>query len=112
LDLSGLPSKEYAPVKQIIFQRQTSYDDNGNCRIEDVRNVVGGFASSQTQSAPSVHNNTTDRDAADAHPISSITNLQTALDAKVVGIVSATDNAIARFDSTTGKLIQNSTCYN
>lgn len=34
--------------------------------------------------------------------------LQTTLDAKVVGPASSTDNAIARFDSTTGKLIQNS----
>lgn len=35
--------------------------------------------------------------------------IQTQIDTKVTGPVSATDNAIARFDSTTGKLIQNST---
>lgn len=39
-------------------------------------------------------------------PIS--TAQQTALDAKVAGAASSTDNAIARFDSTTGKIIQNS----
>lgn len=39
-------------------------------------------------------------------PISTAT--QTALDAKVTGPGSATDNAIARFDLTTGKLIQDS----
>lgn len=33
---------------------------------------------------------------------------QTALDLKVAGPASATDNAISRFDSTTGKLVQNS----
>lgn len=35
--------------------------------------------------------------------------IQTQINAKVTGPASATDNAIARFDSTTGKLIQNST---
>lgn len=40
--------------------------------------------------------------------LSNQTDLQTALDAKVTGPASATDNAIARFDGTTGKLIQNS----
>ena len=34
--------------------------------------------------------------------------IQTQLDVKVVGPASATDNAIARFDGTTGKLVQNS----
>lgn len=34
--------------------------------------------------------------------------IQTQLDGKVTGPASATDNAIARYDSTTGKLIQNS----
>lgn len=35
-------------------------------------------------------------------------NAQTQIDAKVTGPASATDEAIARFDSTTGKLVQNS----
>lgn len=39
-------------------------------------------------------------------PVSSAT--QTALDAKVAGASSSTDNAITRFDSTTGKVVQNS----
>ena len=38
-----------------------------------------------------------------------ITNLSPSLGGDVVGPASATDNAIARFDTTTGKLIQNST---
>lgn len=42
------------------------------------------------------------------HAISSITGLQTALDGKVTGPASATDNAYARFDATTGKVIQGS----
>jgi hypothetical protein len=37
------------------------------------------------------------------------TSLKDEIDAKVVGPASSTDNAIARFDSTTGKLLQNST---
>lgn len=39
-------------------------------------------------------------------PVSTAT--QTALNAKVTGPASATDNALARFDGTTGKLVQNS----
>lgn len=38
--------------------------------------------------------------------LSNQTDLQTALDAKVAGPASATDNAIAIFDGTTGKLVQ------
>lgn len=41
--------------------------------------------------------------------LSSQTDLQTALNAKVAGAASSTDNAIVRMDGTTGKLIQNST---
>jgi hypothetical protein len=37
------------------------------------------------------------------------TAAQTALDTKVTGPASATDNALARFDGTTGKVVQNST---
>lgn len=42
------------------------------------------------------------------HAISDVVSLQAALDDKVVGPASATDNAITRFDLTTGKLLQNS----
>lgn len=40
--------------------------------------------------------------------LSDQTDLQAALDAKVAGPVSSTDNAVCRFDGTTGKIIQNS----
>jgi hypothetical protein len=43
------------------------------------------------------------------YPNFTITNTSPSLGGDVVGPASATDNAIARFDSTTGKLIQNST---
>lgn len=43
-----------------------------------------------------------------AQAISTVSGLQSALDAKVAGAASATDNAVARFDATTGKIIQNS----
>lgn len=54
------------------------------------------------------HSLLTNRSLADQHPISAITGLQTALDARVVGPASATDENIALFDGTTGKLIQDS----
>ena len=40
--------------------------------------------------------------------ISTVTNLQSTLDTKVAGPSSATDNAVVRFDATTGKLVQDS----
>jgi hypothetical protein len=43
------------------------------------------------------------------YPNFTITNTSPSLGGDVVGPASATDNAIARFDTTTGKLIQNST---
>ena len=43
-----------------------------------------------------------------AYPNFSVTNTSPSLGGDVVGPSSATDNAIARFDTTTGKLIQNS----
>ena len=46
--------------------------------------------------------------SAHTHAIADITSLQTALDSRVIGPAISTDNAIARFDTTTGKLIQNS----
>lgn len=80
LDLSGLPAPEYAPLYQIIFQRQNSYDDNGNCRIEEIRRIVGtSFVNSSTPSSPTVHNNLSGRSDADCHPISAITGLEAAL---------------------------------
>ena len=41
-------------------------------------------------------------------PQASVTSLTTDLAAKVAGPASATDNAVVRFDATTGKLVQNS----
>ena len=43
------------------------------------------------------------------YPNFTITNTSPSLGGNVVGPASATDNAVARFDTTTGKLIQNST---
>jgi len=43
------------------------------------------------------------------YPNFTITNTSPSLGGDVVGPASATDNAVARFDTTTGKLIQNST---
>lgn len=48
------------------------------------------------------------REDLDSLTIASIAGLQTALDAKALGASSSTDNAIARFDGTTGKVLQNS----
>lgn len=42
------------------------------------------------------------------HAISDVTGLQTTLDGKVVGPVSSTNNAVALFDGTTGKLVKDS----
>lgn len=43
-----------------------------------------------------------------SHAISDVTSLQASLDAKVTGPATATDNAVARYDGTTGELVQDS----
>lgn len=46
--------------------------------------------------------------AVHTHTIANVTGLQTSLDGKMTGAASSTDNAVPRFDGTTGKVIQNS----
>lgn len=75
LDLAGLPFQEIAPLWQVTMRRENSYNDNGNCRIESTRRIVGTRLSTTTSSvSPTIHNNLSGRADADTHPASSITN--------------------------------------
>lgn len=98
---------------------------SGNLAATDVQGALNELQTDidtrATQTALTDHIS----DATDAHAASAITNtpsgnlaattvqgalneLQTDIDTRVTGPASATDNAVARFDLTTGKLIQNS----
>lgn len=61
----------------------------------------GDYTASQVTNTPSGNLVATDVQAA-------LNELQSEIDTQVVGPGSATDNAVARFDTTTGKLVQNS----
>lgn len=78
---------------------------DGSTEVEKVTiaNLKTAFALTKADVGLSNVDNTADT----SKPISTLT--QVALDTKATGPASATDNAVARFDSTTGKLIQNST---
>jgi hypothetical protein len=78
----------------------------------DQTNISGNAATVTTNAnltgvVTSVGNATAIADS--ALSIAKTSGLQTALDAKVAGPASATDNALARFDGTTGKIVQNYT---
>ena len=75
LDLSGFPAQEIAPLYQIIYRRNNGYNDNGNCRIESVRRIVGTrFVNGTQATSPSIHNNLSGRSDANAHPDTAISN--------------------------------------
>lgn len=75
LDLTGLPFAEIVPLWQICFERQGSYDDNGNCRISATTKIVGTrLAITSAAISQSIHNNLSGRSDTACHPASSIVN--------------------------------------
>ena len=73
LDLVGMPFQEIAPLWQITYQRQGSYDNNGNCRIEATRKITGTKISIGLSSVTSTnHNNLSNRSDVNSHPIQAI----------------------------------------
>ncbi len=91
LDRTGFPSQEVAPLWQITFQRQSSYDDNGNCRIESTRKIVGTSSAIFTSSA-SDHNTLANRATANQHPALSIATDT----ANFNGILTATEDTVQK----------------
>jgi len=82
LKLDGLPTPEFMPIGAVIVDSSGNLDDITSDEIfVDLRKYIAGGVGSISGVA-SIHNDTTGRDSADAHPISAITNLQTELDSK------------------------------
>lgn len=80
----------------VVLPAATSIGPIDSTELGHLEGVTGAIQTQLNGKAASVH----------GHPISDVTNLQTTLDGKVDEVAS-TDNAIARFDGTTGAL-QNS----
>ena len=73
MDLSGLPFAEIVPLWQITYRRENSYDDNGNCRIEGIRKIIGTRLSvGSSATSPSNHNNLSNSSDLNSHPIVAI----------------------------------------
>ncbi len=76
LDLTGLPFAEIVPLWQITWRREGAYDDNGNCRIESTRKVIGTRLTLATASVSvSNHNNLSNRSDPNSHPASAVSNI-------------------------------------
>lgn len=93
-----------------------TYTNYGNLVVEDEFAIIsydGTFIKHTVFTASFItslveHNDLSGRDEVDSHPISSITDLQTTLDAKVNGPASSINNSIPVFDGVTGKLLKES----
>jgi hypothetical protein len=97
LDLTGFSSEEIAPLYQITFRHENSYDDvSGNVRIESVRRIVGTkYVSGSLIASSNVHNNLAGRSELACHPGTSIaldvTNFNGNLDSTDVDVQKLAD---------------------
>lgn len=90
LDSIDVLDPELCPIATVIWNTSDGNSNTVQSAIvstEDGGDYVDWRASNTSRTGVSsvtvVHNDTTNRDAADAHPISAITNLQTSLDGKL-----------------------------
>lgn len=89
-------SPEFVAVNRITIRTASSYGTTGKFRIEAVSVLVGSRASQAVISGFAItdHENLTGRSEADQHPISAITGLQSALDAKMANPMTAEGDLI------------------
>ena len=88
----GLSFAEQVFMYQIVVQTSASYTANAaKIVVAGVRKVLSKVSTSASTVSATQHNVLTGRESADAHPIASITNLQTALDGKQATLVSNTN---------------------
>ena len=102
LTRTGIPLAEFVAVYQLTWYANSSYTTKGKCRLAATPARISVSASGASATLAATWGSITGT-------LANQTDLQAALDAKVAGPGSATDNAIVRFDATTGKLVQNST---
>lgn len=89
-------------VPTSLDYRVSQLEDGGGSLVVSVNGETGAVVLDKTDLGLGSVDNTSDA----SKPVSSAA--QTALNAKAAGAASSTDNAVARFDSTTGKVLQNS----
>ena len=78
----GLPMPEMAPMYKVILKTSSTYTQNtARVNIVGVRELVGKQNARSNSFDTLSHNALSDRNLSDQHSISSITNLQTTLDA-------------------------------
>lgn len=103
--ISSIPSGNLAAteVQAALNELQSDIDTRAldSALTAHLTDTVDAHDASAISVVPSGNLAATDVQAA-------LSELQTDIDARVVGPASATDNALARFDLTTGKIIQNS----
>lgn len=92
LDLGNLPSNELKVLYRVIFQTDATYANSIKARIVDVRDLRKAVDTSIGQYAPSAHNNLAARNAANAHPASSISTVLT----NFLGALSADDDEVQK----------------
>lgn len=81
-DSYGLPMPEIAPMYKIVLKTRSSYTQNlARVNIVGVREILGKQNAKTSAMETLSHDALTDRFSADQHTISSITGLQTSLDA-------------------------------
>lgn len=88
----GLSFAEQVFMQQIVVQTSSAYSANAaKIVVAGVRKVLSKVATSAATVSATEHNNLTGRDIADAHPISSITGLSSALSGKQDTLISGTN---------------------
>ncbi len=110
----GLSFAEQVFMQQIVVRTSASYTANAaKIVIAGVRKVLSKLATTASTVSATEHNSLTGRDIADAHTISSVTGLQTALNSKQDTLVSGT--SIKTINSTSvlgsGNIVTPNTTY-
>lgn len=88
----GLSFAEQVFMYQFVIRTSSAYTNNAaKIVIAGVRKILSKLATNASTVSAAEHNLLTGRDAADAHPIDAVTNLQSSLDAKQAVLVSGTN---------------------
>ena len=92
-DTTGIPLPEIVPMYKIVLHVNDSYTNNTeHVVIQQVFTLTSRQTSMSLRAfSPVSHDNLTDREIANQHPISAIVNLQSSLDAKQATLVSGTN---------------------
>jgi hypothetical protein len=98
------------PTKTTVGLSNVDNTSDVNKPVSTAQATANGVVATNAANALSAHTSATTsvHGIADTSVLATNASVTTAIAGKVTGPVSATDNAVARFDLTTGKLIQNS----